>query len=81
MTLEEKDYDLLATWHDINTKFGVLNEIQKVENSNYLVNILNQSILHQNLKYIWEIKGFLSLLAIMEYQNPPHTTIKLGNIY
>lgn len=44
MALEEKDYSLLATWHDINTKFGVLYEIQKVENSNCLVNILNHSI-------------------------------------
>ena len=38
---KDKDYGLLATWHDINTKFSVLYEIQKVENSDYLVNILN----------------------------------------
>lgn len=71
MVLEEKDYEVLATWYDINTKFNVLYEIQKVENSNYLVNILNRSIHHQNLKYIWGIKEFLSFLAKMEYQNPP----------
>lgn len=50
-----KDYDLLAIWHDRNTKFRILYEIQKVENSKCLVKMLNRSILYKNLKYTWKV--------------------------
>lgn len=66
-----KDYDLLAIWHDRNTKFSILYEIQKVENSKCLVKMLNRSILYKNLKYIWKVWGFLPFLYIKEREKPP----------